>query len=226
LTAVETAGAGAVASAEYRIDDGPYVSLIAADGDFDGTSENVPATIPPFASTGVHTLCVRAADSAGDTGCEVCFFLAVYDPDNGFVTGGGWIVSPAGAYVPAPTLTGKANFGFVSKYQKGQSMPAADTQFRFQAGSFSFKSTSYDWLVISGPQAQYRRSGKINGAGDYGFMLTARDGQASGGGCVDRLRLKVFDKRTGDVIYDNNLGSTDTAAPATALAGGSIVIHK
>jgi parallel beta-helix repeat protein len=39
--------------------------------------------------------------------CECCVFtdealLAVYDPEGGFVTGGGWIDSPAGAYVPGP----------------------------------------------------------------------------------------------------------------------------
>ena len=41
--------------------------------------------------------------------------VVVYDPSAGFVTGGGWIDSPAGAYTADPSLTGKANFGFVSK---------------------------------------------------------------------------------------------------------------
>jgi hypothetical protein len=38
-------------------------------------------------------------------------FLVVYDPDVGFVTGGGWIDSPESAYMPDPSLTGRANFG-------------------------------------------------------------------------------------------------------------------
>ncbi len=42
----------------------------------------------------------------------------VYDPDDGFVTGGGWIDSPAGACQPDPNLSGKATFGFVSRYKK------------------------------------------------------------------------------------------------------------
>ena len=46
----------------------------------------------------------------------------------------------------------------------------------------------------------------------------------SGGG-VDRLRLKVWDKVSGLVVYDNQRGADDAADPTTALGGGSIVIH-
>ena len=144
----------------------------------------------------------------------------------GYVTGGGWINSPSGAYTANPSLTGKANFGFVSKYQNGANVPTGDTQFQFQAANFNFKSTVYEWLVISGPKAQYKGSGTINGSGDYGFLLTATDGSQNGGGGVDKFRLKVWDKTTGNMIYDNQLGASDTSDPTTALGGGSIVIHK
>ena len=40
------------------------------------------------------------------------------------MTDGGWIDSPIGAYPAVPALTGKANFGFVSKYERGQSTPS------------------------------------------------------------------------------------------------------
>lgn len=76
--------------------------------------------------------------------------VVIYDPSAGWVTGGGWINSPAGAYTPMPLLTGKANFGFVSKYQNGASMPTGNTEFHFKAGNLKFQSTSYEWMVISG----------------------------------------------------------------------------
>lgn len=59
-------------------------------------------------------------------------------------------------------------------------------------------------------------------------MLTAIDGQRNGGGGVDRLRLKVWHKTSGHIVYDNQVsGDTgDNAAPSTALGGGSVVIHK
>ena len=40
------------------------------------------------------------------------------------------------------------------------------------------------WLVVSGPLAQYKGSGTINGVTGYSFLLTATDGQVSGGGGV------------------------------------------
>ncbi|MCU0487070.1 MAG: hypothetical protein MUC85_13280, partial [Anaerolineales bacterium] len=83
-----------------------------------------------------------------------------------------------------------------------------------------FKSTSYDWLVIAGTKAQYKGTGTINGAGEYKFILTAIDGSP------DKFRIKIWDKVTGEVIYDNQAGARDAADPVTAIGGGSIVIHK
>ena len=57
-------------------------------------------------------------------------------------------------------------------------------------------------------------------------MLTAIDGQISGGGGVDKFRIKIWDKATENIIYDNQLGALDTKDPTTVLGGGSIVIHK
>ena len=142
------------------------------------------------------------------------------------MTGGGWIDSPAGALVAAPALTGRANFGFVSKYQRGATTPTGQTQFQFQVGNLDFHSTSYDWLVVAGARAQYKGTGTVNGTGTYKFLLTAVDGQRPGGGGVDKFRIKIWDAATGVVAYDNGLGPPDSADPTTPLGGGSIVIHK
>ena len=80
------------------------------------------------------------------------------------MTGGGWIDSPLCAYTPDTSLIGKATFGFVSKYQKGATAPTGQTQFQFHVANMDFKSTSSQWLVISGARAQYKGSGTINGA--------------------------------------------------------------
>ena len=159
------------------------------------------------------------------------YYVVVYDPNGGFVTGGGWIDSPAGACKRAPCTpltVGKANFGFVSKYKKGQSAPDGNTEFQFKAGDINFHSEVYEWLVVAGAKAQFKGTGTINGSGNYGFMLTAIDGQISGGGGVDKFRIKVWDKNNGDaVVYDNQVigDPSDTAIPTTALGGGSINIQ-
>jgi hypothetical protein len=185
-----------------------------------------------FTAAGVYTVKVTVNDSCGGSGTAtqiggMDLLVVVYDPSAGFVTGGGWINSPTGAYIPDPSLTGKANFGFVSKYLKGATIPTGETEFQFQVGNLNFHSTVYEWLVVSGPKAQYKGSGTINGAGDYGFLLTVTDGQVNGGGGVDKFRIKIWNKSTSLIVYDNGSGTDDiTASVEQAVAGGSIVIHK
>jgi len=179
-----------------------------------------------YTAAGVYTVKLTVTDDDGGADTEQFQYVVVYDPSAGFVTGGGWINSPAGAYAADPSMTGKANFGFVSKYQKGATAPTGQTQFQFHAGDLNFHSTAYQWLVISGAKAQYKGSGTINGGGDYGFLLTAVDGQAGGGGGVDQFRIKIWDKATGAVVYDNQRGDADDAVASDAIEGGSIVIHS
>jgi hypothetical protein len=181
-----------------------------------------------YTAAGVYRVTLTVTDDGGFSGQRVSSFLVVYDPNGGFVTGSGWINSPAGAYAADDELAGKASFGFVSKYPKGANVPpVGETQFQFQAANLRFESMAYEWLVISGAKARYRGTGQINGAGSYGFELTAWDGQVIGGGGADRFRIKIWNENQGNaVVYDNQMGAADGADPTTALGGGSIVIHK
>jgi hypothetical protein len=154
--------------------------------------------------------------------------FVIYDASAGFVTGGGWIDSPTGAYAANPALTGKANFGFVSKYQKGSNVPTGNTEFQFQAGNLNFKSTSFQWLVISSTtQAQFKGTGTINGQGTYNFLVTAIDGDNFAGANKksDAFRIKITDA-AGNVVYDNMLGADETSAAAQNISGGSIQIQS
>ncbi|PRZ21709.1 MBG domain-containing protein, partial [Flavobacterium granuli] len=156
-------------------------------------------------------------------------YLPVYDPDGGFVTGGGWINSPVGAYVANPSLIGKANFGFVAKYKKGSTQVDGNTEFQFNTANLNFKSSSHEamTLVISGAKATYKGVGTVNGVGNFGFMVTATDGQINGGGGIDKFRIKIWNKNNGNtVVYDNQNGAADNADATTELGGGSIVIHE
>ena len=181
-----------------------------------------------YTAAGVYTLSLTVKDEVGNHGQAVFQYVVIYDPSAGFVTGGGWINSPAGAYAANPGLTGKATFGFVSKYQKGASVPAGQTEFHFQMASFNFQSTAYQWLVISGAKAQYKGSGTVNGISGYSFILTATDGEISGGGGVDKFRIHITNTATGATAYDNVPGAADDINNANpeAIAGGDIVIHS
>lgn len=145
------------------------------------------------------------------------------------MTGGGYIDSPAGAYRPDPALTGRATFGFVSKYKRGASVPTGNTEFQFRAGDLNFHSGDYDWLVVTanGTRAQYKGRGTINGAGDYGFILTAFDNGEPGSG-LDQLRIKIWNRSTDELVYDNRVGISDDVdrSDPQIITNGNIVIHS
>ncbi|MGN6542242.1 MAG: T9SS type A sorting domain-containing protein, partial [Ginsengibacter sp.] len=199
------------------------------------TVTSAPSTLPdgiasatlqlPLSMFPTGLYAVKATTTPGCSESLLAYF-SVYDPNAGFVTGGGWINSPAGAYVGNSTLTGKANFGFNAQYKKGSQTPDGNTEFQFQAGNLNFKSTSYGAgsLVIAGAKAIFQGTGTINGTGSYSFMISAIDGSVSGGGGVDKFRIKIWGA-TGPV-YDNNINSPNNADPTTCLGGGSIVIHS
>ncbi len=228
---------GSSASVTNTFSDNCSVQSVSFNWD-DGTPlQQLPPTSPAspshtYMAAGVYSVGVTVTDGCGNTNYQVFEFVVIYDPSAGFVTGGGWINSPPGAFVPAPTLIGKANFGFVSKYKKGMSVPTGETEFQFKVGNLNFHSTVYEWLVISGCKAQYKGSGTINGAGNYGFLLTATDGQVTGGGGVDKFRIKIWDKNNADaIVYDNMVGALPAnddinKSVETAISGGSIVLHK
>jgi hypothetical protein len=172
-------------------------------------------------------------DDGGEETKTASGYVVVYEPSGGFVTGGGWIWSRAGAcrlVASCEGRTGRASFGFVAKYLPGANTPSGNTEFQFRAGDFRFSSTSYQWLVVAGARAQYKGEGTMNGQGRYRFLLTAIDGEVAGGGGVDRFRIKVWqvngDGSDGAVVYDNQMDATEDSDASSALGGGSIVIHK
>jgi hypothetical protein len=156
-----------------------------------------------------------ATDRAGNTAACEPRLLVIYDPDGGFIIGGGWIYSDPGAYIPDPTLAGKINFRFAYKYRKDATEPNGRTRFRFRAADLRFRSSRSDWLVITGNDyARLKGSGAINGMGDYKFMIWAGDGEP------DTFRIKIWEEDEDGyevVIYDNGADQE--------IGGGSIVVH-
>lgn len=175
----------------------------------DGRTGTGPMPSHSYSSAGIYEVCLTVNDGFLDSE-EVCTLVVIFDPSAGFVTGGGWIDSPEGAYKGDPSLSGKATFGFVSKYKKGARVPHGNTEFQFKAGDLNFHSSSYEWLVVAGKKATFKGEGTINGQGSYKFMIRAYDDNP------DSFRIQIWDD-TG-TIYDN--GSQQE------LGGGSIVIHK
>ena len=160
-----------------------------------------------FTAAGVYTLLMNVAD--GDAGsASASTMVVVYDPRAGFVVGAGQISSPPGAFGPNPSAAGPVTFNFTARYIGLGSTPIGAVGALLPGGHFA--STSLQWLVVTGFKSQLRGVGQINGLGSYGFVLTAYDGQQPGGGGIDRLRLKIWNRISGALVYDNVLDPTAT----------------
>ncbi len=204
-------------------DDGTPNTTVTAPGTGNGSC----STTHTYAAPGVYTVTVTVRDDdGGEDIATLEYLVVVYDPSAGFVTGGGHLWVAAGSYPADPTLSGRANFGFVAKYKKGATIPEGQTEFQFQVGNLNFHSETYRSLVVSSFKAQYRGTGRINGVAGYDFVVTAYDGQVNGGGGADKFRIKIT--KDGVTIFDNRMGSSDDmdVANPQIITGGSIVIHK
>ncbi|PYR85841.1 MAG: hypothetical protein DMG18_04670, partial [Acidobacteria bacterium] len=201
-----------IALMEYSVDDGKTWRVIGSNY----TSPTVTVSVPLNLQTGAYSVCVRAADAAQNSSYSCVPILAIYDPNGPFVTGEGWIRSGSG----------KVEFEFNAKYHKDSTVPSGDTNVDLQAADMHFQSTNYEWLVVSGSRAQIKGSGKINGKGDYGILLTAIDGKISDEDRMDRVRLKIWNKADGVIIYDNVPTASDIESTGTKLGGGNITIHR
>ncbi len=223
---------------------GPYLGAVDTSVPFDGSASSDPeadsltyawdfgdssggAGVMPshsYAEAGVYTVCLTVNDGALDSEAN-CTMAVVYDPSAGFVTGGGWINSPVGAYTAKTSATGKGKINIESKYQKRGDLKS-EVEFELESAKFHFHSSSAQWMVISGAKAVLQGGGKVEKSNHhYGFTLTVIDGKLNGG--EDMFRIRIWDMDNSNaVVYDSQLGDATYADPTTPLGGGSLVIHK
>jgi hypothetical protein len=182
-----------------------------------------------FNSPGVYKLQMNVTDQNGitsyaNTNNDLDAIVVVYDPNGGNTYGGGYFESPAGALRSNPPATGKASYGFAMNYFKNSTNPKGETQFEFKVGDFEFNALNFDYLVINNTMAQFKGTGKIiGGQSGIGFTMTVVDGQLDGTG-VDKIRMKIYNRNNGAIIYDNQIGASDADLPVQPVGSNSIVV--
>jgi len=182
-----------------------------------------------FTTAGIYKLQMNITDqnkviSYCNTNEDMEAIVVVYDPSGGYTYGGGWFTSPAGALPADASATGKVNFGYNVSYFKGASNPKGETQFEFKVGGLEFNALNFDYLSIQGAKAQFKGTGKITGGqSGINFIMTVIDGALDGTG-IDKVRIKIYNKNTGQVYYDNEPGTSDANNPATKVGANSEVV--
>lgn len=182
-----------------------------------------------FAAAGVYSLQMNVTDQSGITSfANTCdnldAILVVYDPNGGYTYGGGNFYSPAGALKSNPALAGDVSYGFTVNYYKGATTPKGETEFSFKLGDFEYNALNFDYLAMSGAKAQFKGTGKIiGGQSGVAFIMTVIDGSLDGTG-INKVRMKIYNKNTGQVYYDNEPGASDAADPKTRVGANSTVV--
>lgn len=180
-----------------------------------------------YTQAGVYLVTLSLSNGARWVDAEFRYVVVYDPPPAAFVTGGGWIDSPAGAYAVDPALAGKLTFGFESRYREGELSPIGNMRIHFSAWGLMFQSDDYYWMDIAGPDITLTGIGTFNRQGRVGFLLRASDAELLSGGGADRIRIRIWNlDQPEDVIYDSQMNDDEHSAPITPLGGGSIVIHQ
>lgn len=161
-----------------------------------------------YSAAGIYTVTVTVTDQWGhaDSGTTT---VVVYDRAAGFVTGGGTIMSPAGALASNPSHSDKGSLELSVAYGSGATVPSGSFSYRLAGTTSAVATTTFDWLVVTGPTATLSAPVTVNGTGGYRAVVTVTDQGRS-----DTFRL-VVTAPSGDVAYDSG------AQPVK----GQIVIH-
>lgn len=168
----------------------------------DGATGAQPSHV--YTAAGVYPVSVTVTDDDGASAQAAAGTVVVYDPAAGRLTGGGWIASGSGP----------VHFTVQAKYAGGSSVPEGNLQLRIGTAAVRFTADAYEWLVVNGPQAQLRGTGRLGNSGGFSFLLTALDD-----GHSDRLGIRIWNTATGAVVHD----SGNTPVP---LSGGDLQLHR
>jgi len=206
---------------EFDWNDGSAHTIVSGISSHNATASHT------YTASGVYEPTVKVTDGGGLYATTSLQYLAVYVTGNQFATGGGFFYPPAGSLTSNPSLTGKVNFGSNCK-PKNTGGFQGEMELNFQAANLKFKTsapTDWEYLAISGCYlAIFRGSGTINGAGNYGILVSQTDKDRVPS-VANRMRVKIWDKSTGNVIFDTQQGASDNEAPTLTISNGSIQVH-
>ncbi|PJJ60929.1 SBBP repeat-containing protein [Hymenobacter chitinivorans] len=210
------------------------------------TGQGTAWVVPAWPATaGVYKVSVVYGGGAGCPQKTSVQYVAVYDLNAGFITGGGWVNSPQVAGYQYMSQATKASVELQARYAKNATAVTGSTRLTLDGVLvFTSAANTAARLVISGDKASYTGVGTLatySGSRltpdprQFGFLVAATDGQAKRRTSPDKIRLKLWvlnaDGSAGATVYDNQAGCgsaqlDENSEACTPLGGGSIVIHS
>jgi len=129
----------------------------------------------------------------------------------------GWLNSEAEFYLDNPTMSEKFFFRMNLKNNFG----AVDgtVKLDLHKANFSFRSDYCEWLLIENTFATAVGKGKVNGVGNYSFLITAQSMTTGFESSNGKIKIVIWDMDDGErIVYDN-------LTPQN-INGGAIVIKS
>jgi len=179
-----------------------------------------------FTTAGVYKLQMNVTDNQGvttssNTNGDLDEIVVIYDPNGGFTYGGGNYFSSPGSLKSNLAAAGKVSYGYTVNYYKTATNPKGEMQFKFD--DFEFNAVNFEYMVVTGSKAQIKGTGKITGGqSGVSFILTVIDGDLDGS-ITDKIRMKIYNKNTNEIYYDNQ-GGSDASTPVTVVGNNSSIV--
>ena len=176
-----------------------------------------------YTATGLYTAVLTVTDNHGGVAQSTYQYVVVVNPTTGgSEVGMGSFASPVGAYTRNTTLSGSMTLTQLNaKYAADQTMILGTNAFRlsYSPGSWSLTSTKMIWLVKTTGKSWLKGEGTLvtgSTPETVNYLLSVVDSMS----VADKVRVKIWNKATGIVIYDNQPGSPDNADATQAVATG------
>jgi hypothetical protein len=182
-----------------------------------------------YAATGMYPVTLNVTNQTGLSSQTTFHAVAVFNPavGAGSEQGGGFVPSPAGSFTANPSLGGTGTITtLIASYDATTAAITTNSTFKFSysAASLAFSSTTITgvkWLAMSGNKSWMKAEGivTVSGVSEAAYALVAVVDAATSG--ADRVRVKIWSKTDGRIIYDTQKDAFDEAdaVPMTGTPG-------
>jgi hypothetical protein len=134
-------------------------------------------------------------------------------------------MTPDGNYMPDLEAEGMVSVQFtVSQEAAGGSKPLGFFDLQFKNAGLRFIVEELEMLLVNDHIGYLTGRGRVNGGRGYALLLTLADRRTAQSDSEQRVRVKIWNPRTDEIIFDTQLAEPSDALPVTPLSSGGLVV--